>query len=176
MLWRRGQSRTEHQESVLHMSSASPNNEAPTLLESQVLARFLVGDEPSLAVLRQQLGHLVVTSRESSSAGFSTHFRITIAAHGLVPPVSSQLNDVFFQTPKLENGGGFVLRIAKGYLELLEGYTFDEPWPETMEFRLHYFDGDRRDFGDIARRLEPRYASVRRRVSHAAWRHGWRGH
>jgi hypothetical protein len=137
-----------------YMSSASPSRNLPTLLEWQVLAKFLEGEEPALAVLRQQLGHLVVTSRESSSAGFFTHFRIAGEAPGLTPAVSSQLNDVFFRTPKLKNGGGVVLWIAKGYLEMLEGYTFDEPWAEPMtEFSLYYFDDDRRDLGDIARRL-----------------------
>jgi hypothetical protein len=125
----------------------------PTPLERQVLAKFLEGDEPALAVLREQLGGLVVTSRESSSAGFFTHFRVAPGAPGLTPAISTQLNDVFVESPSLKHGGGFVLWVAKGYLHMLEGFTFDEPWAEPTDFRLHYFHGDQREWDDVALRL-----------------------
>ena len=140
------------------MSSASTGNEpptplGPTPLERQVLEKFLEGDEPSLNVLREQLGHLEVTSRERFSAGFYTHFRVAADAPGLTSAVSTQLNDVLIETPSLKHGGGFVLWIAKGYLHMLEAFTYDEPWAEPKFFKLQYFDGEARDWADIARRL-----------------------
>jgi hypothetical protein len=32
----------------------------------------------------------------------------------------------------LEHGAGFMLFIDDGVLVMLEGYTYDEPWPQRM--------------------------------------------
>jgi len=42
-----------------------------------------------------------------------------------------------------------VVRIANGRLEMLEGFTFDEPWPpEGPPFRLRY-QSEPRDLGAL---------------------------
>ena len=47
--------------------------------------------------------------------------------------------DVFADFDGLEHGATFVVRIAEGRLEMLEGSTVDEPWPsEGTPFRLRY--------------------------------------
>ena len=40
----------------------------------------------------------------------------------------------------LEHGVGFTLFLTDGWLDNLEGYTYDEPWPDTIEtFSLRYW-------------------------------------
>jgi hypothetical protein len=47
--------------------------------------------------------------------------------------------DVFAEFDGLSHGATFVVRIADGRLEMLEGSTVDEPWPpEGTPFRLRY--------------------------------------
>jgi hypothetical protein len=41
-------------------------------------------------------------------------------------------------------GAGFLLTIADGYLDELEGYSYDEPWPgEIVSFTLSYTEEPR---------------------------------
>ena len=117
-----------------------------TKLESAVLEALLAGDHPVLVGLRAQVPLLAVKAREVSSAGCFTEF--TIADGGGRAPVSSErlvFGDVQATIPGLKLGAGFVLYVNKGLLHLLEGYTFDEPWPESTEsFTLAYADPARR--------------------------------
>ena len=55
-----------------------------------------------------------------------------------------RIGDVYAEIPGLEHGAGFVLYIKDGYLDMLEGYSYDEPWPSSVEgFALHYSSGER---------------------------------
>lgn len=39
----------------------------------------------------------------------------------------------------LEHGAGFVVFVRGGHLDTLEGYSYDEPWPEAIhDFQLSY--------------------------------------
>ena len=45
----------------------------------------------------------------------------------------------------LAHGAGFVLFIRGGRLSMLEGYTYDEPWPDQVRgFSLRYSDPERK--------------------------------
>jgi hypothetical protein len=47
------------------------------------------------------------------------------------------IGDVGAEFPALKHGAGFVLFVRGGVITMLEGYTYDEAWPErTDEFRL----------------------------------------
>jgi hypothetical protein len=46
----------------------------------------------------------------------------------------------------LSSGAGFLLYVQDGVLHMLEGYTYDEPWPqEPLSFELSYASGGQRD-------------------------------
>ena len=45
---------------------------------------------------------------------------------------NSAAGDFAFQLEGLYNGGGYVLFIRDGKLNFLEGYAYDEPWPEYL--------------------------------------------
>lgn len=118
-------------------------------LEREVLEMLLSGDHPALEVLRQQLAHARLASRENTGVGFYCDFDISETT----PTVSRdfQLGDVHAEIQGLQHGAGFVLFVSNGRLKTLEGYTYDEPWPETVEaYSLRYSDPSREaEFGKL---------------------------
>ena len=117
-----------------------------TELERAVLEKLFAGDTTRLRVLRDQLNASTVRERERTGTGFLTRFDVD---RGAVPPVdrSGHFGDVDADIDGLAHGAGFLVWIGDGYLEELEGYSYDEPWPEVVRsFMLRYRDA-RRDLG-----------------------------
>jgi hypothetical protein len=114
-------------------------------LEEAVLGKLLDGKHPVLTALRRQLLGLQVTERKLTGVGFFTTFSMT--DRGLlaeVPPGASPFGDVEATISGLEHGAGFLLWLADGRVDVLEGYSYDEPWPEHVgEFSLTYSHADR---------------------------------
>jgi hypothetical protein len=80
-----------------------------------------------------------VTQREFSGAGFFTYLEVPKEAPRIQMTGRIYFGDVHAQLPNLNNGAGFVLFIKDGKLELLEGYTYGEPWPDRIDtFSLRY--------------------------------------
>ena len=106
--------------------------------ERAVLSKLLAGDHPVLAVLRTQAETTRVARREYTGAGFFLSFIVSHAAPQL-DELDLHIGDVDAEVDGLHNGAGFVLFIRKGRLHMLEGYTYDEPWPtEIKDFKLSY--------------------------------------
>jgi len=58
--------------------------------------------------------------------------------------------DVAAQVPGLKHDAGFLLFIKDGYIDFLEAYTYDEPWPTKIEkFDLSYLGGESRDLSPL---------------------------
>jgi hypothetical protein len=111
-------------------------------LEQAVLDKLLAGDHPALATLRTQAAVGRVASRENTGVGFFCDFRVPSNAPRLQGDF--HLGDVDGQLNGLEHGAGFVLFVREGCLELLEGFSYDEPWPEEItSFTLAYRSGQR---------------------------------
>jgi hypothetical protein len=106
--------------------------------ETAVLGKLLAGDHPVLAVLRAQADAASVASREQTGTGFFVSF--DIPDH--TPALSTKdfhFGDVNAVVSGLKNGAGFVVFVRGGRLNVLEGYTYDEPWPrEIRDFKLTY--------------------------------------
>jgi hypothetical protein len=99
--------------------------------------------------LRAQLATATVRTRELTGVGFFTYLDVPRDA---VDPVegSGDLGDVFAGVDGLKHGAGFAVFVRDGYLEELEGFSFEEPWPEKIGgFRLTY-TGEVRDRGPFA--------------------------
>ena len=109
-------------------------------LERAVLEKLLAGDHPSFPALRAQLERVRVLERTFSGVGFFSDLMVPDD----VPPAhlakdAAWFGDVFADFDGLAHGATFVVRIAEGRLEMLEGSTVDEPWPsEGTPFRLRY--------------------------------------
>jgi hypothetical protein len=105
-----------------------------TPLEQRVLDMLFAGEHPVLAALRKQLQSARIKNREMTGSGFFTEFEVDRT----LPPVSKNLDrfwidDVDATAAGLRKGAGFTVFVSEGYLEMLEGYTADEPWPQGME-------------------------------------------
>lgn len=107
-------------------------------LERSVLDKALSGGESILAVLREQARGVRVAAREFTGVGFFT--TLVVEAEAPIAERSNfELADVSAEIEGLEHGAGFVLFVRKGRIETLEGFTFDEPWPDTVgKYRLSF--------------------------------------
>jgi hypothetical protein len=123
-------------------------------LEKAVLEKLLEGDFHLLDILRLQLAHCTVAERELTGCGFYLTLAVpeTISR---IPELDAKFGDVVAVLPGLTSGAGFLLYLKNGLLDMLEGYSFDEPWPVSTDvFELQYGNVGLRDWGDIAAILE----------------------
>lgn len=107
-------------------------------LEREVLSRLLDGDDEMRAVLRSQVPSLRVTSRESTGVGFFTHLTIGDDSPRLDPPHERHaISGVQAEISGLDDRAGFVLFVTDGAIDVLEGFTYVEPWPDRVDqFRV----------------------------------------
>ena len=104
-------------------------------LESSVLEMLLDGDRPVLAALREQARCCSVEKREFSGVGFFADLHVPRDVPSAAVPTDGPritLGDVYAEAESLEHGAGFVLFVEDGRLDMLEGFTYDEPWPEDL--------------------------------------------
>lgn len=99
-------------------------------LEQAVLDRLLSGDHPALVVLRRQAERARVVAREETGVGFFCDFEVEGSAPALQGDFD--IGDVYGELEGLAHGAGFVLFIRDGRLSMLEGFTYDEPWPKKI--------------------------------------------
>jgi hypothetical protein len=107
-------------------------------LERGVLEMLIAGDTPSSKAMRAQLDASRVADRELTGAGFFTELEVDRTA---VPAIEDRepFGDVHAEIEGLSYGAGFLLWIRDGYISTLEGYSFEEPWPDVIPgFTLSY--------------------------------------
>lgn len=115
-----------------------------TDFEQDVMGILLAGDDPVLSILREQARTLTVSERKMTGAGFYTDFFIAPTAPRCAEKESFEIGDIMAQIDGVEHGAGFLLFIRDGVLSLLEGYTYDEPWPNSIpKYKLAYIGGQR---------------------------------
>jgi hypothetical protein len=127
-------------------------SDQPNELERQVLEKLLAGNHPVIQNLRRQLSGIQVVKRELTGTGFITSFHVQTS---LITPslqaICFKFGDVIADVENLEHGAGFLLYISDGAIDALEGYSFEEEWPERIsQFRLSYVKGDKRDLSGIS--------------------------
>jgi hypothetical protein len=121
-----------------------------TSLERQVIEMLLAGDDVVLAGLRQQLSMLRVSSRKMTGAGFFTELSIPLEVVRVPDLVAFKLGDVNGTAANVKHGLGFLLSVANGALQSLEGYTYDQPWPDEIRgLTLTYSDGPSRNMNNV---------------------------
>jgi hypothetical protein len=120
-----------------------------TKFEIDVMNKLLDGDHPVLALLRDQFVNSRFLRREVTDAGFFLTFNVKIGVgniHGMISNVRARFcfGDVQARISGLDNGAGFLLWVADGYITQLEGYTFGEKWPSQVnKYELYYIGGKR---------------------------------
>src|SRR5260370_257651 len=113
-------------------------------LEQQALAMLLAGDDPVLAILRQQSVIAQVKSREFTGVGFCTNYLVPDDSLAIPSRKSFALGGVVGEIEGFQHHVTFVLHIQQGLLSSLKGTTHDEEWPEEIKtFKLGYLPGKR---------------------------------
>jgi hypothetical protein len=115
-----------------------------TPLERAVIEALVSRDEPGYGELRQQLRSCRVSRREMTGVGFYAKVEVDPNAPPAPASVGNPLghghdfpDDVYADLEGLQHGAGFVLWLANGQLETLEGFTYGEPWPsEVVDFAV----------------------------------------
>jgi len=102
-------------------------------LEQAVLDKLLAGDHPVLVALRAQAEKARVTRREYTGVGFFCDFDTSLGVSPLETRSDFHLGDVNASLDGLKHGAGFILFVRKGRLATLEGYTYEEPWPQKIQ-------------------------------------------
>jgi hypothetical protein len=125
-----------------------------TDFERAVLLKLLAGKLPLLEQLRSQIPLCRVTSREMTRSGFYLDLDV-----GQVPvnlDLTVRFGDVSANIEGLKYGAGFVLFVDHGCLTMLEGFSYEEPWPDTITaFQLSYHAGEERDLAVLSKAIEP---------------------
>jgi hypothetical protein len=111
----------------------------PTKIERAVMSMLLVGEHPVLDILRRQFELCTIAKREFTGAGVFVTFSVPETAPRLPQRDSFSFGDVSADIQGLQHGAGFVLWVREGVLDFLEGYTYDELWPDQADaFSLQY--------------------------------------
>jgi len=109
-------------------------------LENAVTQKLLAGDHPVLITLKEQLKFSSVKKRTRTGVGFFTEFQIGLEAKSIDIGIADFiLTDVKADIDGLKHGAGFALHISNGFLDMLEGYCYDEIWPRKIDaFSIEY--------------------------------------
>jgi len=119
-------------------------------LEQEVLTKLLRGDDLVLRTLLAQYSQCVVTNRELTGCGFFTNFSVISDEFRIRGKQDFSFGDVKAEIDGLEYGAGFVLFVQKGKLKMLEGFSYEEPWPIVIgDFRVEYLGGKDRDLSAV---------------------------
>lgn len=108
-------------------------------LEKSVLEKLLAGKSEMYQILQKQLYALRVKERKMTGVGFFTRFSFPDDVRKLPGRETFDIGDVSAELQNLKHGAGFVLFIDDGLINMLEGFTYDEPWPHDISnFHLYY--------------------------------------
>jgi hypothetical protein len=100
--------------------------------EKRVMTALLAGDDPILAILRNQYAVATVSDRKFSGVGFFTTY--SIPPHlPRVEPHNFHIGDIHVEVSGVSAGVGIVLFVRDGAIDFLEGFTYDGPWPDSLE-------------------------------------------
>jgi len=105
---------------------------APSDFEKDVLEAIIGRSGTMLEPLKEQLRLVKVSSRETTGVGFFTNLHLPSEAPRLPGNANLELDDIAADISGLKNGAGFVLFVRDGLMQFLEGYSYDEPWPDSI--------------------------------------------
>ena len=125
-----------------------------TNFERNIIEKFVNGDHPILGELRRQLELSSVRKREMTGVGFYLYLDVPEDSLSM-PSADFILDDVNANIAELRHGAGFVLYVRDGRLSMLEGFSYDEPWPDNIsEYSLKYDKGAQRDWKELEHTLK----------------------
>ena len=122
----------------------SINNDNMTDFELQIMQMMLVGDDPVLAILREQYASASVVAKDYTGHGFFINYTIPEHVERLHGKQDVVFGDVQATISSSQDVLLFILFIRVGVISFLEGCTTDHEWPENLdEYQLSYIFGNR---------------------------------
>ncbi|MBQ7339073.1 MAG: hypothetical protein IJW40_11570 [Clostridia bacterium] len=82
--------------------------------------------------LQAQFASSVVQKREFFMRGFSTDYEVVAVEETLGEDKNLQLGNHQWNINGLSNGSDYILWIKNGLISSLEGFTYEEPWPDDI--------------------------------------------
>jgi hypothetical protein len=126
-----------------------------TDFERAVMTKLVDGEHPVLRELQKQLELSSVRKREKTGVGFYLYLEVPESV--CMSSLDLKLGDVIADIAELKHGAGFVLYVKNGRLNMLEGYSYDEPWPDSIsKYSVKYENGDQRDWMELEQTLKMR--------------------
>ncbi len=101
-------------------------------LQHAVTERLLSGTDEPIMTLKHQYRRASTSPPEQTGSGFIVRFEVPPEVPRLPLKPSFTFGDIMAQIPGLHFGAGFMLTVRDGALASLEGYSFEEPWPENI--------------------------------------------
>ncbi len=137
--------------------------ERPDTLEQTIINALLIGDDPTLFILRQQYKGASVKGRKFTGCGFFTHFDVPVVPH--TEAMNFVINDVALDVEDIENGASAMLFVRNGVIDFLEIATHTEDWPKDAKLvNICYFKRKLHDSFDELVASDKRYLEVTRRA------------
>ena len=82
--------------------------------------------------LQAQFEKMIVQEREFSTYGFSTYYVVTAGEDTLGADENLQLGKHQWDINGLTRGSDYILWIKNGLISCLEGFSYNEPWPDEI--------------------------------------------
>ena len=82
--------------------------------------------------LQAQFEKITVQKREFSTYVFSNHYAVTVAEETLGNDKNLQLGKCQWSINGLNRGSDYILWIKNGLISCLEGFSYNEPWPNEI--------------------------------------------
>jgi len=99
--------------------------------ENAIMKAILKDKTEQNTILLQQYAVAEVVSREFTGHGFFTDY--SVPSITCVLPNSENIElGCLGELEGVRNGVGFILFIREGVIQTLEGYTYEEEWPEKI--------------------------------------------
>jgi hypothetical protein len=107
-------------------------------LEANVLHLLIDGD-PDEEVLKEQIDHAAVISREYTGVGFYTKLYVSEDTRKFDRKrwKIEDMPQTYAEHPSLPAGAGFILWLKEGRIDTLEAYTYEGDWPkDESQFKV----------------------------------------
>ena len=93
----------------------------------------IINEDKSISyLLNKQYENSVMEKLEFTGVGFYAEYRVINQNFKLKDKPNLELGNVQVKLASLKCGIGFVLYIRGGFITMLEGFTYDEPFPEKI--------------------------------------------
>ena len=105
------------------------------MLEIEIVEAILKYEDKKISKkLYEQFKVAEVKEREYTGTGFFTYFYINDNTKDIfLSNGNMQLGGIHAEIKGLKNGAGFVLYVENGRLKALEGYSYNETWPNQAQ-------------------------------------------